>query len=36
MTIDRTFIADRAHVALPLMLTVLIVAVATTMAFWGD
>ena len=36
MKIEHTFIGDRAHIALPLMLTILIIVAATTMAFWGD
>ena len=36
MTIDHTFIGDRAHIALPLMLTFLVVGVATIMALSGN
>jgi len=36
MTIEHTFIADRAHIVLPFLMTVLLVSVATAMALWGD
>ena len=36
MTIERTFIGDRAHILLPLLMTIIVVSIAAPMAFWGD
>ena len=36
MTIEHTFIADRAHIVLPFLVTVLLLSVATAIAFLGD
>ena len=35
MTIEHTFIGDRAHIVLPLLTTILLVGDATAIAFWG-